>query len=220
MTSPAISFATVLCEVEPITVGRLVDRLEVRGPIKRRPDPADRRVKHPHLPPLRDRSQPPFAITGSKGPVLAGIAAATREPPERFSPVELLHGSSSTAGRNLVWHAACGSACHPIFLVYAIFRQSQRRVAGICDSPDTNSYSCGAPRASGMRYRYFHYKHIPRQGRANPSLLPCGRRLALGPRAGNRFWGDSHVRWFHAAIFRHPVDGVVFSRARCADADN
>jgi len=38
-----------LCEVEPITVGRLVDRLESRGLIERRPDPSDRRVRRLHL---------------------------------------------------------------------------------------------------------------------------------------------------------------------------
>ena len=40
-----------LCEVEPITVGRLVDRLEARGLIERRPDPTDRRIKRLHLMP-------------------------------------------------------------------------------------------------------------------------------------------------------------------------
>jgi len=38
-----------LCEVEPITVGRLVDRLEARGLIERRADPSDRRIKRLHL---------------------------------------------------------------------------------------------------------------------------------------------------------------------------
>lgn len=38
-----------ICEVEPITVGRLVDRLEVRGLIERRGDPSDRRVRRLHL---------------------------------------------------------------------------------------------------------------------------------------------------------------------------
>jgi len=38
-----------LCEVEPITVGRLVDRLESRGLIERRSDPSDRRVRRLHL---------------------------------------------------------------------------------------------------------------------------------------------------------------------------
>jgi MarR family transcriptional regulator for hemolysin len=40
-----------ICEVEPITVGRLVDRLEARGLIERRPDPTDRRIKRLHLRP-------------------------------------------------------------------------------------------------------------------------------------------------------------------------
>lgn len=38
-----------ICEVEPITVGRLVDRLEARGMVERRPDPTDRRVNRLHL---------------------------------------------------------------------------------------------------------------------------------------------------------------------------
>lgn len=38
-----------ICEVEPITVGRLVDRLEARGLVERRPDPGDRRVNRLHL---------------------------------------------------------------------------------------------------------------------------------------------------------------------------
>src|SRR3954469_11534892 len=38
-----------LCEVEPITVGRLVDRLEARGFLERRADPSDRRIRRLHL---------------------------------------------------------------------------------------------------------------------------------------------------------------------------
>ncbi|HVU21196.1 MAG TPA: MarR family transcriptional regulator [Rhizomicrobium sp.] len=38
-----------ICEVEPITVARLVDRLEARGMMERRPDPNDRRVRRLHL---------------------------------------------------------------------------------------------------------------------------------------------------------------------------
>ncbi len=38
-----------ICEVEPITIGRLVDRLEARGFVERRPDPTDRRVNRLHL---------------------------------------------------------------------------------------------------------------------------------------------------------------------------
>jgi DNA-binding MarR family transcriptional regulator len=38
-----------ICEVEPITVGRLIDRLEMRGMVERRADPADRRIRRLHL---------------------------------------------------------------------------------------------------------------------------------------------------------------------------
>jgi MarR family transcriptional regulator for hemolysin len=40
-----------LVEVEPITVGRLVDRLETRGMVERRPDPGDRRIWRLHVTP-------------------------------------------------------------------------------------------------------------------------------------------------------------------------
>lgn len=43
-----------ILEVEPITVGRLVDRLEARGLIERRADPADRRCWRLHLTPAAD----------------------------------------------------------------------------------------------------------------------------------------------------------------------
>ena len=38
-----------LLEVEPITVARLIDRLEARGIVERRPDPRDRRIWRLHL---------------------------------------------------------------------------------------------------------------------------------------------------------------------------
>jgi DNA-binding MarR family transcriptional regulator len=38
-----------ICEVEPITVARLIDRLEVRGLVERRADPSDRRIRRLHL---------------------------------------------------------------------------------------------------------------------------------------------------------------------------
>jgi DNA-binding MarR family transcriptional regulator len=38
-----------LLEVEPISVARLVDRLEIRGMVERRPDPKDRRIWRLHL---------------------------------------------------------------------------------------------------------------------------------------------------------------------------
>lgn len=38
-----------LLEVEPISVGRLIDRLQARGLIERRADPSDRRIHRLHL---------------------------------------------------------------------------------------------------------------------------------------------------------------------------
>jgi MarR family transcriptional regulator for hemolysin len=38
-----------ICEVEPITVGRLIDRLEAHGLVERRADPTDRRIRRLHL---------------------------------------------------------------------------------------------------------------------------------------------------------------------------
>ena len=70
-----------ICEVEPITVGRLVDRLEARGLIERRPDPADRRIRRLHLLPA---SEPILAlIEGYRADVndylLSGVSAEARE---------------------------------------------------------------------------------------------------------------------------------------------
>jgi DNA-binding MarR family transcriptional regulator len=43
-----------ICELEPITVGRLVDRLEAQGLVQRRNDPADRRIRRLHLLPAAE----------------------------------------------------------------------------------------------------------------------------------------------------------------------
>src|ERR1700761_3768888 len=40
-----------ILEVEPISVARLIDRLEARGMVERRPDPKDRRIWRLHLQP-------------------------------------------------------------------------------------------------------------------------------------------------------------------------
>jgi DNA-binding MarR family transcriptional regulator len=47
-----------IVEVEPITIGRLVDRLETRGLVERRPDPDDRRIWRLHL---REAADPVLA---------------------------------------------------------------------------------------------------------------------------------------------------------------
>lgn len=43
-----------LMEVEPITVARLIDRLEANGLVARRPDPSDRRMHRLHLLPASE----------------------------------------------------------------------------------------------------------------------------------------------------------------------
>ncbi|GAB4065681.1 MarR family transcriptional regulator [Ancylobacter sonchi] len=55
-----------LVEVEPITVARLVDRLQLRGFVERRHDPHDRRVWRLHLLP-------------AAGPIIDEIAEARRQ---------------------------------------------------------------------------------------------------------------------------------------------
>lgn len=61
-----------ICEVEPITVGRLVDRLESRGLVERRADPTDRRVRRLHLLPAAK-------------PILETIHAARKGMSERIT---------------------------------------------------------------------------------------------------------------------------------------
>lgn len=58
-----------LLDVEPITVARLIDRLEARGMVERRPDPKDRRIWRLHLkdaaiPVLREIDEERADITG------------------------------------------------------------------------------------------------------------------------------------------------------------
>ena len=42
------------CEIEPITVARLIDRLQACGCVERRPDPTDRRLNRLHLLPAAE----------------------------------------------------------------------------------------------------------------------------------------------------------------------
>ncbi|HEY0301608.1 MAG TPA: MarR family transcriptional regulator [Rhizomicrobium sp.] len=66
-----------ICEVEPITVARLVDRLEARGLVERRSDPADRRIRRLHLLP----AAAPFLefITDARETMSARITAGLDE---------------------------------------------------------------------------------------------------------------------------------------------
>lgn len=58
-----------LLEIEPITLVRLLDKLEAAGLVERRPDPNDRRVRRLHL----------TAATGPLLEQLQGLAADARE---------------------------------------------------------------------------------------------------------------------------------------------
>jgi DNA-binding MarR family transcriptional regulator len=60
-----------LLEVEPITVARLVDRLEARGMVERRADPTDRRCWRLHL---TDNSRPLMSEIVTQVEELAEIA--------------------------------------------------------------------------------------------------------------------------------------------------
>jgi MarR family transcriptional regulator for hemolysin len=59
-----------LLEVEPITVARLIDRLESRAMVERRPDPSDRRCWRLHL---TDASRPLLGEINEQLADLAGL---------------------------------------------------------------------------------------------------------------------------------------------------
>jgi len=70
-----------LLEIEPITVGRMIDRLEEAGLVERRRDPADRRVWRIHL---TDKAQPVLAQLRSLADamfdeMMTGITSNERE---------------------------------------------------------------------------------------------------------------------------------------------
>ena len=97
-----------ILEVEPITVARLIDRLEARGMVERRPDPKDRRIWRLHLcppayPVLReiDRQRAQLRTLATDGLDEATLETMTEallkmkmtltqeaHPLRRFSPVE------------------------------------------------------------------------------------------------------------------------------------
>ena len=62
-----------LLEIEPITLGRIIDRLQTRGLIERHPDPFDRRVWLLHLTPA---ARPKLAQLRRLGEVTRGEALA------------------------------------------------------------------------------------------------------------------------------------------------
>ena len=81
--------SATICEVEPITVGRLVDRLEARGFLERRADPADRRIRRLHLLPA---SAPVLAAIEDYKIALEGYLTDGLEPGVQKAMLEaLLH---------------------------------------------------------------------------------------------------------------------------------
>lgn len=69
-----------ILEVEPISVGRLIDRLQARGLVERRPDPSDRRIWRLHLlpaaEPVLEEISKARDILGDQ--LLEGVDSATR----------------------------------------------------------------------------------------------------------------------------------------------
>jgi DNA-binding MarR family transcriptional regulator len=81
-----------ICEVEPITVGRLVDRLEARGMVERRADPHDRRIRRLHLLPA---AQPILTeITRYKATLDAEITEGLDDTMREYLVDALLHMKS------------------------------------------------------------------------------------------------------------------------------
>jgi len=74
-------------EVEPITVARLVDRLEARGMVERRGDPTDRRCWRLHL---TDASRPLMSEIDRQLNELAAIAVDGIDPAELAKVAPLL----------------------------------------------------------------------------------------------------------------------------------
>lgn len=85
-------------DVEPITAGRMIDRLEQAGMVERRPDPADRRAWRLHLTP---RAQPLVAAARGKIEELIERAFEGFDPAERDAMQGLLERMRDNLGGEL-----------------------------------------------------------------------------------------------------------------------
>jgi DNA-binding MarR family transcriptional regulator len=86
-----------LLEVEPITVARLIDRLEARGMVERRPDPRDRRIWRLHL------SPPAFAVLGDideQRAAMTGMVTSGIDEDSRTVMIETLVRMKATLTRD------------------------------------------------------------------------------------------------------------------------
>lgn len=70
-----------LLEIEPITLGRIVDKLQTLGLVERRPDPSDRRVWLLHLTPTARPKVTQLRRIGeiTRGEALTGMSEADTE---------------------------------------------------------------------------------------------------------------------------------------------
>jgi DNA-binding MarR family transcriptional regulator len=70
-----------LLEIEPITLGRIIDKLQARGLIERHPDPSDRRAWLLHLMPAARPKLTQLRGLGdvTRGEALAGVSEADTE---------------------------------------------------------------------------------------------------------------------------------------------
>ena len=82
-----------LLEVEPITVARLIDRLETRGMVERRPDPKDRRIWRLHLLPP---ATPVLAELHTERAAMHRMATADIDPETEQTMIEGLKRMKAT----------------------------------------------------------------------------------------------------------------------------
>lgn len=76
-----------LLDIEPISLARLIDRMEQAGWVERRPDPADRRARRLYL---TDKSRPIFARMLEVGRDMRAEALAGLSPADAERLVDLL----------------------------------------------------------------------------------------------------------------------------------
>jgi DNA-binding MarR family transcriptional regulator len=96
-----------LLEVEPITVARLIDRLEARGMVERRPDPMDRRCWRLHL---TDASRPLMSEIDTQLGELAGITTNSLDD----STLQNFHTALSTMREAITEDLAAEDGSRPI----------------------------------------------------------------------------------------------------------
>lgn len=102
-------------ELEPITLVRLLDRLEAAGWVERRPDPRDRRARQLFLTP---KSRPVLEKLMALASETRAVALAGFSEPEREVLIEaLIKVRANLTSRDLVGEKATGDAAEPQAIV-------------------------------------------------------------------------------------------------------